>query len=142
LVCRNPNAGPSVEPRTRGGAAPDSASEEDAMAKRLGPLEVNCDAPPYSIVRACRRIGIHSPEDVRWFRLSQYLNQQPGWQDLLHGQKWKAFLGLNRTGETACSCGHKLPGLEKATFTFNTGREVSYYVGQCLRCRTIFWEDA
>ena len=43
------------------------------MANPLGPIEIDCDAPPYAIVRACQRIGIRTPEDVRWARLSHFL---------------------------------------------------------------------
>ena len=34
------------------------------MSSRLGPLQIECDAPPYMIVSACRKIGFESPEDV------------------------------------------------------------------------------
>ena len=36
------------------------------MSSELGLLEVECDAPPYPIVRACRKLGLIAPEDVRW----------------------------------------------------------------------------
>jgi hypothetical protein len=51
------------------------------------------------------------------------------------------LLGMNKSG-SACDCGHPLPVLEKCTFTFITGREVSYLIGQCPRCHAVFWEDA
>jgi hypothetical protein len=47
-----------------------------------GPTEVDCDAPPYAIVRACARLGFRSPPDVRWRRLTP--RQQPG--------RWTAVL--------------------------------------------------
>jgi hypothetical protein len=44
------------------------------MSQQLGPLEVICDAPPYPIVQACNAIGIETPEDVRWSRMSRYID--------------------------------------------------------------------
>jgi len=111
------------------------------MSGRLGPIEFPCDAPPYHIVQACGRIGLEAPEDVPWYRLRQYLSQQTGWQAVLHGQQWRALLGMSRPGK-ACRCGQALPSLEKATFTFLSGNEVSYILGQCRRCRTVYWDEA
>ncbi len=102
------------------------------MPKHLGPIEICCDAPPYYIVRACRRIGIERPEDVRWWRLSHFLRAHANWRQLL--------LGMNRPDDGNCSCGQKLPCLEWYTFTLSTGTEASYFLGQCSRCHTIFWE--
>jgi len=55
---------------------------------------------------------------------------------------WKALLGLKSTKIRNCSCGRGLPALERYTFTFRNGSEASYLLGQCSRCRTIFWEEA
>jgi hypothetical protein len=112
------------------------------MSSQLGPIEVCCDAPAYPVVRACRRVGIRTPEDVRWFRLSHFLNQFMGWKGLFHPLTWKKLLSREEPGEKACSCGQRLPALEKVTFTFTTGREETYLIGQCGRCATVFWEEA
>jgi hypothetical protein len=32
--------------------------------------------------------------------------------------------------------------LERCTFTFRDGRQRDYLLGQCGRCRTVFWEEA
>ena len=111
------------------------------MASQLGPLEVECDAPSYAVVRACRSIGVHSPEDVRWCRLSHYLSQG-GWKGLFQALTWNNLLGRGETDEKCCSCGVGLPLLEKVTFTFTSGRQESYLMAQCQRCGTVFWEEA
>ena len=113
------------------------------MSSPLGPIEILCDAPPYPIVRAGHRIGLLTPEDVRWCRMSRFLKEhaeRPGGGFHLPG--WKLLLGMGRGPEGACTCGQKLPLLERYTFTFRTGEEVFYLIGQCGRCRTVFWDEA
>jgi hypothetical protein len=112
------------------------------MSSQLGPIDVQCDAPPYPVVRACRRVGIHKPEDVRWYRLSHFLYQAVGWKGLFHPLTWKKLLGRAPADEKCCSCGAKLPMLERVTFTFTTGREETFLMGQCERCATVFWEES
>lgn len=111
-------------------------------ANRLGPLDVSCDAPPYSVVQACRRCGFQDPEDVRWCRMCHLLNRQVSWRELLHFQTWRALLGMNQPGDPVCVCGQQLPALERYSFFFLSGQESSYLLGQCRRCRTVFWEEA
>jgi hypothetical protein len=108
------------------------------MSSQLGPLEIHCDSPAYSIVRACHLIGFHTPEDVRWYRMSHFL----GSEEASGPGGGKFFAGLFGGRERTCSCRHKLPVLEKYTFTFLTGHEASYLLGQCPGCSTIFWEEA
>jgi hypothetical protein len=103
------------------------------MSNQLGPIEVTCDSPPFFIVQACLRIGLKSPADVRWNRLSHQADAQGGWRQLL------GFPAASTA--TSCHCGQPLPGLEAYTFTLVTGKEVSYLLGQCGRCRTIYWDD-
>jgi hypothetical protein len=112
------------------------------MSSQLGPLEVICDAPPYPIVQACNAIGVEAPEDVRWSKMSRYLEQgedpaerggdRTVWQKLLHPVQGK---------EHACNCREKLPKLAKYRFTYSSGDEVTYSVGQCGKCRTVYWEE-
>jgi len=111
------------------------------MASQLGPIEVQCDAPSYPVVRACRRVGIEAPEDVRWFRMSQFLTQAGRWKGLFHPWTWSKLLRRHDPDEKCCTCGERLPALERVTFTFTTGREESYLMGQCIRCQTVFWEE-
>jgi hypothetical protein len=40
----------------------------------------------------------------------------------------------------ACAC-QELPRLQGYQFLLSSGIEVLYYLGQCSRCRTIFWEE-
>jgi hypothetical protein len=94
----------------------------------LGPIEVCCDSPPYTVVRACRQLGFQEPEDVRWSRVNRALPGQDG--------PWAFF----RAQEHACRCGVKLPLLERCTFALRTGERMSFFLGQCPRCRTMFWE--
>ena len=111
------------------------------MLPLLGPIAIDCDAPPYPIVQACRIISIRSPEDVRWCRRVPLPEELPWWRRLLHPGQWSRMLGLMRRGVDVCVCGEKLPTLEKYTFLIVTGDRVSYQIGQCERCSTVFWEE-
>jgi len=111
------------------------------MANQMGPMEIHCDAPPYSIVRACRKIGMLDPEDVAWYRFRSFLSGQYSGSDPLKSQPWKLLFGVSQSDERKCVCGHRLPLLEEYTFTFLTGREARYRLGQCSRCRTMFWDQ-
>jgi len=104
-------------------------------------MEIVCDAPAYPIVVACKRIGLEKPEDVRWLKMGHFLGGQHSWRERLRRQPWRALLGLGQFEGAGCTCGARLPLLEKCTFTFNTGQEVSYLIGQCPRCRTVFWDN-
>jgi hypothetical protein len=104
------------------------------MSNQLGPIEMTCDSPPYFIVQACTRIGLQSPADVRWSRAKNWPETQGGWRLLL------ALPGGTPT--QSCHCGQKMPHLEAYTFTLVTGKEISYLLGQCSRCHTIYWNDA
>jgi len=110
------------------------------MSNQLGPIDVTCDAPAYSVVRACRCLGISAPEDVRWCQLSHFLSQPDAATGLFHFLGWENILG-RVPGERTCSCGERLPVLERVAFTFSTGREETYMLGQCRRCGTVFWEE-
>jgi hypothetical protein len=111
------------------------------MFSHLGPLEIECDSPSYAVVEASRRIGLRDPEDVRWCRLSHFLSEPTSWRELLSLQGLKQLLGLaDRKKHKTCLCGQPLPCLARYAFTYNSGAEESYLLGQCGRCRTIFWE--
>ena len=108
----------------------------------LGTMEIICDAPPYYIVQVCDLIGIERPEDVRWLRLSQHLEQDSDHREFCKSHPILAFLHLNPRRKTTCTCGAKLPAFDRYTFTISTGEEPSYLLGQCPRCHTVFWEEA
>jgi hypothetical protein len=112
------------------------------MANQMGPFDISCDAPPYSVVTACRRLGFQEPEDVRWCRLRQVLDAPAQEWDELKRHPWNLLIRLGSGKGKKCRCGHKLPDVDRYTFTFETGRESSYLLGQCSRCRTIYWEEA
>jgi len=112
------------------------------MAEQLGPIDESCDSPPYSVVTACRRVGIQEPEDVRWCRLNRVVDAPASEWAALRRQPWKLLVRLAVPGVRRCSCGQRLPGLDRYTFTFRTGREASYLLGQCASCRTVYWEEA
>jgi hypothetical protein len=111
------------------------------MVQRLRRLAVECDSPPYVIVQASRQVGLQHPEDVRWARLSQ-LPARPGGRRPLPGHGCRAqSAGSRQPAGPSCACRSALPLLRKCTFTFNTGRDVCYRMGQCPDCRTIFWDE-
>ena len=109
------------------------------MCGRLGALEIECDAPPYAVVRACRRLGVRSPEDVRWCRIGRLLDRHAGGWLLGPLAWWRRWLS-RRHEWPACDCGQPLPAPARYTFTFNTGEEADFVLAQCPRCRTVFWE--
>jgi len=110
------------------------------MSSQLGPLEIDCDAPPYRIVEACEQIGMVSPEDVRWCRMSRFRKEFGNRREFPSSHPWKWLLG-NQPAENTCTCGQALPRLDRCTFTLLSGKELHYLMGQCSRCRTIFWEE-
>ncbi len=112
------------------------------MSSRLALLEITCDAPPYEIVRACETLGFRSPLDVRWCSMNHVAKERTGWWQRLWDRPWQALLRLGQTSEPRCTCGHELPNLNNVEFTFFCGGKADYLLGQCPRCRTMFWEEA
>lgn len=112
------------------------------MASQLGPIEIDCDAPSYAIVRACHRVGVRTPEDVPWYRFGHFVNGHggrkavPGLRDL-----FSRLLG-HRPRRTDCSCGRPLPEPALCMFFLASGGQESYLIGQCERCRTVYWDEA
>ncbi len=109
------------------------------MSTPLGSIDICCDAPPYPVVQACRQLGIRSPEDVRWLRMSEFRTRQDRGQ---HGPPLRFWKMLwNRGGRAAktCTCGEPLPDLRLVTL--DAGATASYLLGQCGRCRTVFWDQ-
>jgi hypothetical protein len=112
------------------------------MSSRLGPLEIECDAPSYSIVCACRELGLESPEDVRWRRLSRFRREWKDRKSLFVISSWTELLGRHEARPITCSCGLPLPALETYSFLFASGGARTYQLGQCRRCHAIFWDEA
>ncbi|OAI40779.1 hypothetical protein AYO40_04285 [Planctomycetaceae bacterium SCGC AG-212-D15] len=107
------------------------------MAKRLGPLDTECDAPPYAVVHACQAIGLVTPEDVRWCRLTMRGAPEAPRRWSLRAL-WQALVGRH---PKLCLCRRHLPPVMRNTFEFNTGNELTYLMAQCPRCHTIYWDE-
>ena len=108
------------------------------MSSQSGREDSRWDAPPYPVVKACQRLGFRTPLDVRWCRLGLGLDALP--EPSAGLPAWVA-LWADQAGDRTCPCGHPLPVVERYTFTFASGRVAHYLLGQCRRCRTIFWEQ-
>jgi hypothetical protein len=108
------------------------------MSKRIEPMEVICDAPAYTVVKACSQLGFQNPEDVRWCRMNGFFSpsDQASWGELIR-QPLKVLAGKT---DHKCSCGQFVPRLERYQFTMSNGTSQFYHLGQCLRCRTMYWE--
>lgn len=99
---------------------------------------IECDAPAYPVVSACKQLGFEHPEDVRWCRVSSLRREAGGWWNLF--SRWGKLFGRGEETSRRCPCTCKLPRLETYQFTFRSGTEASYLMSQCDRCHTIFWE--
>jgi hypothetical protein len=108
------------------------------MFSKLGALDITCDAPSYAVVQACEGLGFITPLDVRWCQMDHFLSRPSEEAGAFHPWKW--FFGKGRPKEKTCSCGAPLPHLEMYSFTFSCEKVVDYNLGQCRRCRTIFWQ--
>jgi hypothetical protein len=110
------------------------------MSTRLGPVEIECDAPPYAVVEACAYLGFRRPLDVRW-RPARELREAAEAGDRGLGRRlWSALLGRGR--RPACPCGQGLAPLGRYVLLLPWGAELDYLLGQCPRCATMFWEEA
>jgi hypothetical protein len=110
--------------------------------QQLGPIDVCCDAPPYPVVQACSQIGFDSPEDYRWRRMSQHRGANAAMRHIAKFAPWNVFLAGNALQTGMCNCGQLLPAMACFIFTLDTGQEISYSLGQCSRCHTVYWEEA
>jgi hypothetical protein len=113
-----------------------------AMDTRLGPIEIVCDAPPSPVVEGCYLIGIQDPEDVRWLRFEHYMNERYGRRGLFSLSRWVKWFRAGEPERPTCTCGSRLPELEKFAFQFSLEEQETYLIGQCSRCRTVFWDPA
>jgi hypothetical protein len=110
------------------------------MSSGLWPIEINCDAPPYAVVRSCAKIGFCSPLDVRWCRLSRLIDEHSGGQPALWQQPWMALLGLGQPWSPCCPCGHELPCPMRVEFT-SRRKDAEYLLVQCPKCLTMCWDE-
>ena len=107
---------------------------------QLSPIHVECDAPPYEIVKASEQVGMRTPQDVRWcHRPSHSRNEAAGWRGLI-GRIWKLLFAFGMSeGEETCLCGRLLPERFPVLFRSPAREDACYTLTQCGRCRTIFW---
>ena len=106
-----------------------------------GPIELLCDAPPYAVVQACVSVGFRSPADVRWIRLNEVPSHAGHWRGLFSSLRRHLFGGARQPAARTCSCGQGLPALQRRMAFFHRGEEVTYRMGQCERCRTMYWHE-
>lgn len=104
----------------------------------LGTIDIDCDAPPYTVVQASRALDLRTPEDVRWCHTRNAPRIAPK-QRL--GWFWKALFQKPEPTPAVCCCGRELPELNERAFTLAPGETVHFLLGQCRRCCTIFWKE-
>jgi hypothetical protein len=109
------------------------------MSGRLAPVELCCDAPPYEAVRACEKLGLHSPLDVRWMRVGNLRKHRRGPARSL-GARWWAWLRGRRHAGRSCGCHRRLPEMRWYRFVYPAA-ECDYVLGQCRRCSTVYWDE-
>jgi hypothetical protein len=78
---------------------------------------------------------------VRWCNVGQVLGEHLSWRGAFQFLTSDGAMNVNLRLEQPCRCGRTLPGLELYTFLLATGEEVGYFLGQCRRCRRIYWEN-
>jgi hypothetical protein len=102
-------------------------------------MDIICDAPRYEVVRACRFVGIQTPEDVVWREVHRYL-QESGHPGMRAGKTWREV--INGDGPPArCTCGTELPWLVEYEFELPDGASVTHPVAQCQSCHAIYWQE-
>jgi hypothetical protein len=109
------------------------------MLGNLETFQLECDAPSYCIVRISQILGFESPLDVRWCRLRHFLGSQSERQSLW-SRLWNFFIGRTEPKRKTCTCGRLLPDMKRLALAHLFPQEGNYFLGQCPRCRTIFWE--
>jgi hypothetical protein len=112
------------------------------MFSALRGFEICCDAPPYGVVRACEKCGLDTPLDVRWCRRSDFVRGAGHWRAGFCSRLWQWFCGNGNSAVSICSCGQPLPKAETYSFSFLHRKVGDYLLGQCARCRTVFWDQA
>lgn len=108
---------------------------------QLRPIHIDCDAPPYEVVKASDRIGMRSPEDVRWRRQSTP-NSGASRRKSVVGRLWHLLFAFGLPeNEEKCRCGGILPERHSIRLRTLGGVEIRYALARCGRCRTIVWDE-
>jgi hypothetical protein len=108
---------------------------------QIRPLELAYDAPSEEVVKASGRLGLRSPQDVRWTR------QAPPRRDAAPSRTfsqrlWRLLFafGVSEAEET-CGCGGVMPERRVVLLRTLAGEEIRYGLTQCERCRAIVWDQ-
>ncbi len=109
------------------------------MFSHMEPIDIECDAPSYAFAEACGKLGYQSPLDVPWCRISHFLGNQCEAGVGFHLLGWLFSGSQHRM--TTCTCGQPLPIMESCIAIYETGEDGHYLLGQCSRCRKMFWEE-
>jgi hypothetical protein len=112
------------------------------MSVHLGLLEICCEAPSYPVVEACKGFGFLFPWDVRWLRLRHLPELRPPADGLFGVRRWLSWLGIRKPAKKCCPCGQVLPEAGVYWVKVLPGGVNPYWLCQCPRCRTIFWDEA
>jgi hypothetical protein len=110
------------------------------VSKQLGPIDISCDSPPYWVVQACHDIGVRAPEDVRWLRMSAFRCLRPVPARTVMDFVTALFRSPAIDPAISCTCGARLPELNSTLIVVEGGETTAYRLGQCGRCRTVFWD--
>lgn len=111
-------------------------------------LSVECDTPPDYIMEACEvpsRVGLYRAKDVRWSNLGRFRKQMRTRNNPIVRmlEIVLSVISGKIKDNRICGCGRELPCMFSFTFTLAPeNRKVVYRIGQCLRCHSIYWEDA
>lgn len=78
--------------------------------------------PCYELVSSLKKFGFEKPEDRKW----QEINIEPSGKNFL---------------KYICTCGKIKREIVLKNFNFDFHNKLSYYIGQCPRCDTIYWSS-
>lgn len=107
---------------------------------QLRPIKIACDAPAYEVVKASGRVGMRSPEDVRWRRQVLPENGAGPRKSWLR-RIWRLLFDFGSPEvEETCNCGKTLPERRFLLLRARSGSETRYAITQCGHCRTILWD--
>lgn len=102
------------------------------MSDDLGPIEITCDAPPYDVVAATERLGLHTPLDVRWQRIDHRV---------LKPIRSGGLFTWRGPATQPCRCGQPLPDVQICTVQSDGSGPARLYLGQCKACHVIVWDE-
>jgi hypothetical protein len=76
---------------------------------------------------------------VRWLEGGHLLADRGISAPRSKSRRWNDLLDAGTLAQLACSCGQPLPYLTRYKFTLNDQDVVFYSLGQCVRCKTVYW---